>query len=87
MISRKVTVNEEFGLHARPVMKVVQICRNVKSKVEICRGCVKADGCSMIELLLLEANNGTELEIVVNGDDEIDTIKSLKEFYEYGSGI
>lgn len=87
MISRKVTVNEEFGLHARPVMNVVKICRNVKSKVEICKGCIKADGCSMIELLLLAANNGTELEIVVNGDDEIKVINSLKEFFEHGSGI
>lgn len=87
MISGKVIVNEEFGLHARPVMKVVQICKNVKSKVEICKGCIKADGCSMIELLLLAANNGAELEIVVNGDDEITTIRSLKEFFENGSGI
>lgn len=87
MINKKVIVHEAHGLHARPAMKVVERCQQYSSKVIFCKGCDKADGCSMIELLMLAADQGTELEIIVSGTDEKDAAKAITDLFENGSGI
>jgi phosphocarrier protein len=87
MINKKVIVHEAHGLHARPAMKVVEKCQQYSSKVTICNGCDKADGCSMLELLMLAADEGTELEIMVSGTDEKDAVKAIADLFENGSGI
>lgn len=87
MVSRKVILHQTNGLHARPAMKVVEKCRNFSSRITICKGCEKADGCSIMELLLLAINDGCELEIVAEGTDETNAIKEVADFFENGSGI
>lgn len=87
MISRKVILHETNGLHARPAMKVVEICNNFQSKVTICKGCEKASGCSILELMMLGAKEGVELEIIASGDDENKAVQELQHLFENGAGI
>ena len=53
----------------------------------ICRDCKEADGCSILELLLLEAADGNELEIRATGDDADLAIKELSRLFDHGGGI
>lgn len=87
MISKKVILKAIHGLHARPAAKVVRKCQNFESKITICKGCDKADGCSIMELLLLGAEEGTELEIIAVGNDEKKAMQGIVGLFENGSGI
>jgi phosphotransferase system HPr (HPr) family protein len=87
MISKKFILNEAHGLHARPAMKIAEKCLRFESKITICKGCEKADGCSIMELLLLGAAEGAEVELFVCGKDELEAFGELKTFFDQGSGI
>lgn len=87
MITKKFIINESHGLHARPAMILAQKCQQFNSQVIICNGCEKADACSILELLLLNAKQGAEVIVSVNGADENSVLQILTDFFEHGSGI
>ena len=87
MITKKFVVQEEYGIHARPAAKIVEKCQQFNSKIKICNGCSEADGCSILQLLLLAANKGEQIEVSADGSDEEKAIAELSERFEYGSGI
>lgn len=87
MRSKKVIVNNEHGIHARVAMRVLEKSKGLDSQVTICKGCEKASGCSIIEMLLLGAGKGTEIELIVNGGDEEKSIDAISGIFTDGLGI
>jgi phosphocarrier protein len=87
MRSKKVIVHNEHGIHARVAMRVLEKSRDLSSQVTICKGCVKANGCSILEMLLLGADKGSEVELFVDGGNEEETIKTISDIFADGSGI
>lgn len=88
MTRRDVVVRCEHGVHARVAARVVRIMQVRKSEVRIhCDGCREANACSMLELLTLDAGQGTTLQIVAKGPDEQAVVEALVEVFEDGSGI
>ncbi len=87
MRNRKIVLQNEHGMHARVAMKVIETSMSLDSQVTICNGCAKADGCSILELLLLGAQKGTVLELVVNGGDEEKNIELIADLFDDGAGI
>jgi phosphocarrier protein len=87
MRNKKVIVNNDHGIHARVALRILEASRDSKSQVTICKGCLKADGCSILELLLLGAEKGSEIELVVDGGNEDNGIASLTDIFNDGSGI
>ena len=87
MRNKKVIVHNEHGIHARVAMRVLEKSRDIGSRVTICKGCEKADGCSILELLLLGAEKGAEVELIVSGGDEEKNIKTISDIFADGSGI
>ena len=87
MLSKKITVQNEHGLHARVAIRVLEQSKEFGSHVAICKGCVRADGCSILELLLLGAEKGAELEVVVDGGDEEKSLEAISGIFTNGSGI
>ncbi len=81
MIYKKVTIRNELGLHARIAAKVSQMCKGFDSAVTIRKGSVRAKGTSIIELLVLGAPKGSEVEIIVEGGDEVRNIEALEEIF------
>ncbi len=70
MLQRNVIVRDFHGLRMRPAAKIVNVCKNMDSKVTISRGSEIANGNSILELLLLDAEHGCELHIVADGNEE-----------------
>jgi len=66
---RVVTIVNPNGLHARPADQMVRTAAQFKSKIEICKGHERVDGRSIISLLTLAAEQGTELVIEASGED------------------
>jgi phosphotransferase system HPr (HPr) family protein len=87
MLRKKVIVHNEHGIHARVALRVVQRSKTMESKVTLCKGCSKADGCSVLDMLLLCAEKGSEIELVASGGDEEKAIEAISEIFADGSGI
>jgi len=83
----EVTVANKEGLHARPVMRFVDLATTFQSNVTICnvtrRGEV-LDGKSAMQLMLLEATQGCVLRIVARGTDANEAVAALVALIESG---
>jgi phosphocarrier protein len=75
--SRMVTVANTQGLHARPVMRFVDLASQFESRVRVRKGKCIVDGKNPMEMMLLEATRGTELEILAEGKDAGEALEAL----------
>lgn len=78
-LRRTVRVANPNGLHMRPATLFAQAAGGFRSRISVCNGPKKADGKSPIDLILLVAEPGVELELEVEGDDAEAAIESLAE--------
>jgi len=76
-IEREVTIINSQGLHARPVMRFVDIANQFESTVKVRKGTVSVDGKSPMEMMLLEATPGTRLQLVADGHDAAAVVEAL----------
>lgn len=67
--SSKVKITNRQGLHARPAMDFVQAASGFASDVRVRNNDEDADGKSVMELMMLAATQGTEIEVICVGDD------------------
>ena len=70
--SQDATVVNKEGLHARPVMRFVDLACTFKSTVSVTntsRNGETVDGKSAMQMMLLEATRGCVLRIVACGED------------------
>jgi len=83
-----VTISNELGLHARPAMAFVQLAMTFESAVSVRRrGCDEVvDGKSIMQMLLLAATRGAQLEIACEGLDSEAALAALGEFVKSGCG-
>ena len=82
MISKTVKIINKLGLHTRAALKFVEVTSKYVSEVSVtCRN-KKAKGRSIIELMLLEALENSEITIEVNGQDELDCMNELIDLVE-----
>ena len=66
---------------------MVEAAKRFGVDVTICKGCDKADGCSILQLLMLGATEGSEIEVMVEGDDSCEALSSLMGIFNDGGGI
>ena len=57
------------GLHARPAMDFVQAASGFNADVRVRSDDEDADGKSVMELMMLAATQGTEIEVICVGED------------------
>jgi phosphotransferase system HPr (HPr) family protein len=88
MTTREIVVRCEQGLHLRMATKVARVVRDHQAVVHLsCEGCPKANGCSLLELISLEASSGTHLKVDAEGPDEAAVLNELANVFEQGAGI
>jgi phosphotransferase system HPr (HPr) family protein len=87
MLTKKVIVQNEHGLHARVAMHVAETSKCAQATVTVCRGCKCADGCSVLQLLMLEAEQGAEIELLISGGNEEQCLRNIAAIFNNGSGI
>jgi phosphoenolpyruvate-protein phosphotransferase len=64
------TIHNSTGLHARPAKVFVNLAKQFKSDIRVEHGGKKANAKSLISMLTLGAERGSEIRIVVDGEDE-----------------
>jgi len=86
MIQRKVTIKNSLGLHARPAVTLVQTASKFRSDIKIAKDDLEIDGKSILGVLMLAAEKGSEMLLKVDGDDEKEALEELIKLFESGFG-
>lgn len=73
----EVTISNVQGLHARPVMKFVDLASQFGSTIHIHKDGQEVDGKSPMEMMVLEATKGTVLRLTAEGDDAEAALQAL----------
>ena len=85
--AREVTVGNTEGLHARPVMRFIDVASRFQSQVtvmNVSRRGEKVDGKSAMQMMLLEATQGSLLRIEASGPDAAAAVAALAALIESG---
>jgi phosphocarrier protein HPr len=76
-LQRKVIVTDPLGLHMRPLAVFAQRANQYQSSVFVTKDSQRVNGKSPLELMLLAAEQGTELLLEVSGADSESAIDVL----------
>ena len=87
-VSRRVTVSNSQGLHARPCAALMKTASSFGSEVTVRNlgNGVEANGKALLEIMMLIAPPGTELEIEAVGDDAPEAVEAIVALVESGFG-
>jgi len=77
MITRTLIIQNPEGLHARPASLFVEMCSRFKSKIVLRKGKTLASATSVLQLMLLGAGYQSEVELIVDGEDEDRAVAEL----------
>lgn len=75
--SRKVTIRNKEGLHARPAILLVKKASEYDSRVYIEKGDRKVNASSLTAVLKLDIIRGDTVTITAEGNEEIEVIEEL----------
>lgn len=78
MVRRKLTVKNKQGLHARPAALFVQIANKYDSRITVRRDQEKVNGKSIMGILMLGVEKGTQIIIEAEGEDAQVAIADLE---------
>lgn len=82
MPSRKLTLTNKRGLHARAATRLVTCCQAFTARVHVCHGQLRADANNIMSLLMLGAPCGTELVVSAEGDDAEAALEAIAALFE-----
>lgn len=77
MLEKKVVLENEEGMHARPAGVFVKTANQFSSTVEINFNGTKKNGKSVINLMSLGLKHKDEFLLMVNGPDESQAVQTL----------
>ncbi|MBA2709972.1 MAG: HPr family phosphocarrier protein [Tatlockia sp.] len=70
MIKTNIKIINKLGLHARASAKFVSTVSRFQSQIEVTKDSQTVNGKSIMGIMMLAANKGTDLIIVIEGPDE-----------------
>ena len=86
MLSRKITIKNPSGLHLRPAGVLSQTAMKFKSDIIIEYGEKKIVAKSVLNVMAAGIKSGTEVNLIVDGEDEEEAMNTLVEAIESGLG-
>ena len=86
MQNRNFTIVNRLGLHARAAAQLVQTANQFSSEINLVKDDIEVNGKSSMGILLLAAPQGTEIAVVVEGDDEQQAMDVIAKLIEAGFG-
>jgi len=86
-VKKTVKIENKLGLHARPATLIVKTASKYKSEISIKKDDIIVNGKSIMGVMMLAAENGSEIEIICEGNDEKEAIDAISKiikdkFYE-----
>ncbi len=76
-VKKRATISNARGLHARAAAKFVKTAEQFSCDIQVKKGDLSACGKSMLDLLMLAATPGSEVEISCQGADAENASQTL----------
>jgi phosphocarrier protein len=86
MPSRRVTIRNELGLHARTATRLVECANQFACEVWMSHEDRRVNGKSIMGILTLAAGPGMVIALETRGEDEQPALNELSELIESGFG-
>jgi phosphocarrier protein len=84
MIEEKVKIINKAGLHTRPAATIVKLASKYKSDFYISKDGFKINGKSIIGVMTLAAEMGSEMLLIFDGEDEKEMAKEIVDYFKRG---
>ncbi len=78
MITKKLTVLNKLGIHARPAAQFVRAASRFKSDVTVVKDDESVDGKSIMGLMMLAVGCGAVITVTVDGPDETESMEAIE---------
>lgn len=85
MTTRTCRIVNRLGLHARPSALLVSTASQFQAEVHLTKGDLRVNGKSIMGVMMLAAEQGTELAIEADGVDEEQAVEAIAKVI--GSGF
>lgn len=72
-----VAIQNKQGLHARPAAEFVKLASRFRSEVSVRKQDLEVNGKSIMGMMMLAAEFGSEITIRANGDDAEQAVRDL----------
>jgi phosphocarrier protein len=86
MITQKARIVNKLGLHARPSALLVSTASKYRSQVFFTKNDLRVNGKSIMGVMMLAAEMGSQLQVEVDGPDEQEAMEALLEVIKSGFG-
>ena len=81
MITKKIKIQIQNGLEARPVAVLVQVASQFNSSIYVESGAKKVNAKSIMGMMSLNLIGGEEITVVTDGEDEQKAAEGIKTFF------
>jgi len=86
VLQQDFTIINKLGLHARAAALFVRTAMRFSSCIELQKGQQRVDAKSIMNVMLLAAGKGTQIQLRIKGEDEIEAMCVLGELIQSGFG-
>ena len=88
MIKSSILINNKLGLHARASAKLTKLAGSFASDVHLSRNGRRVNAKSILGVMMLAAGMGSEIEIEIDGVDEMAAMAALRALIDgrFGEG-
>ena len=84
--STEVTIQNKYGLHARPAAEFVKLATRFRSEVWVQKEEIEVSGKSIMGVMMLAAECGSTIRIRADGEDSTDALEALRALVASGFG-
>lgn len=84
MIEQKVKIINNAGLHTRPAATIVKLASKYKCEFFLNKDGMHINGKSIIGVMTLAAEKGSEITLFFDGDDEEQACQEIVDFFNRG---
>lgn len=84
MIEEKVTILNKAGMHTRPAATIVKLASKFKCEFFIYKDGMNINGKSIIGVMTLAAEMGSEVTLTFEGEDEKDAAAEIIDYFKRG---
>ena len=81
MISKPITIGISNGLEARPIALLVQVASQYASNIYLESQEKKVNAKSIMGMMSLGLDAGESVTVSVEGEDEVEAMKSIEEYF------
>ena len=86
MTERQATIVNPLGLHARPAAQLVKLATTFSAQIDLVRDGSSVNGKSIMGVMMLAAEHGSELVVRATGADEIAAVEAIAALIAAGFG-